>query len=323
MAYLGPLAGSGMNAVRQTTIGDVVTLQGVGVHSGKQARLSIAPAQADSGIVFHRSDSAQSVRVSRRAVRGSDLATVLRDDAGPAVSTVEHLLACFAGLGIDNAHVEIDGPEVPILDGSADLFVAAVDEAGIVETAAPRRYLRVLKTVRVETEHGFGELSPYDAGFRLEVEIDFAHAAIGRQRYAATLSPDVFRKELAPARTFGFVADVERLWQAGYALGASLDNTICLGDDGIVNTTGLRFADEFVRHKALDAVGDLAIGGLPMMARYRSYKGGHKLNFAVVDALLSDRSAFEFVEAKVPARRSVRSNAGIVTVAVPAYAPEF
>jgi UDP-3-O-[3-hydroxymyristoyl] N-acetylglucosamine deacetylase len=312
-----------MNAVRQTTIGDVVTLQGVGVHSGKEARLSIAPAEADTGIVFRRSDSSQSVRVGRRAVRGSDLATVLRDESGPAVSTVEHLLACFSGLGIDNAHVEIDGPEVPILDGSAGMFVSAVDEAGIVETDAARRYLRVLKTIRIETEQGFGELSPYDAGFRLEVEIDFAHAAIGRQRYAATLSPGVFRKELAPARTFGFVSDVERLWQAGYALGASLDNTICLGEDSIVNETGLRFSDEFVRHKALDAVGDLSLGGLPMLARYRSYKGGHKLNFAVVDALLSDRSAYEIVEARVPARRSVRSDAGIIAVAVPAFAPEF
>ncbi|MDF2618274.1 MAG: UDP-3-0-acyl N-acetylglucosamine deacetylase [Xanthobacteraceae bacterium] len=312
-----------MNAVRQTTLGDCVTLSGVGVHSGKRARLSIAPAEADTGIVFHRIDSAQSVRACRGAVRGSDLATVLRDSSGPAVSTVEHLLACFSGLGVDNAHVEIDGPEVPILDGSADAFVAAVDEAGVVETNRARRYLRVLKTVRVESEVGFGELSPYDFGFRLEVEIDFAHAAIGRQRFAATMSPEVFRKELAAARTFGFVSDVERLWQAGYALGASLDNTICLGEDGIVNTTGLRYSDEFVRHKALDAVGDLAIGGLPLMARYRSYRGGHKLNFAVVDALLSDRSAYEIVEARIPARRSVSSNAGLVTVAVPAYAPEL
>ncbi|HEY9212740.1 MAG TPA: UDP-3-O-acyl-N-acetylglucosamine deacetylase [Ancylobacter sp.] len=313
-----------MNAVRQTTIADSVALSGVGVHSGKQARISIAPAAADTGIVFFRSDSSQSVRVSRGAVRGSDLATVLRDETGPAVSTVEHLLAAFSGLGIDNARVEIDGPEVPILDGSADEFVAAVDEAGIVETDTARRYLKILKTIRVETETGFGELSPYDAGFRLEVEIDFAHAAIGRQRYAATMSPDVFRKELAPARTFGFVCDVERLWQAGYALGASLENTICLGDDGIVNTTGLRYADEFVRHKALDAVGDLALSGLPLMARYRSYRGGHKLNFAVVDALLSDRSAYQIVEARLPSRRALRGTAGLdVAVAVPAYAPEL
>lgn len=312
-----------MNAVRQTTLGDCVTLTGVGVHSGKPARLSIAPAEADTGIVFHRLDSSQSVRACRTAVRGSDLATVLRDSSGPAVSTVEHLMACFAGLGVDNAHVEIDGPEVPILDGSAGDFVAAVDEAGIVETSGVRRYLRVLKPVRVESETGYGELSPYDFGLRLEVEIDFDHAAIGHQRFAATLSPDVFRKELAAARTFGFVCDVERLWQAGYALGASLDNTICLGDEGVMNATGLRFDDEFVRHKALDAVGDLAIGGMPILGRYRSYRGGHKLNFAVVDALLSDRAAYEIVEARIPARRSVRGNAGAVTVAVPAYAPEL
>lgn len=310
----------------QTTLAREIALKGVGVHAGVEATLTLKPAAANSGIVFVRSfaDSApRKATVSHKSVQATDLATVLGDRSGALVSTVEHLLATFNGLGVDNAVVEIDGPEVPILDGSADMFVSAVDGAGIVETDAARRYLRVLKTIRIETEQGFGELSPYDAGFRLEVEIDFAHAAIGRQRYAATLSPGVFRKELAPARTFGFVSDVERLWQAGYALGASLDNTICLGEDGIVNDTGLRFSDEFVRHKALDAVGDLSLGGLPMLARYRSYKGGHKLNFAVVDALLSDRSAYEIVEARVPARRSVRSDAGIIAVAVPAFAPEF
>ncbi|WP_029353047.1 UDP-3-O-acyl-N-acetylglucosamine deacetylase [Bosea sp. 117] len=313
-----------MNAVRQTTLADSVAFSGVGVHSGKPASVRISPAAADHGIVFHRSDSAQQVRACRGAVRGSDLATVLRDEAGPAVSTVEHLLACFAGLAIDNAHVEIDGPEVPILDGSAEAFAAAFDQVGIIETDRARRYLKVLKPVRVETENGFGELVPYDAGFRVEIEIDFAHEMIGRQRYAATLSPEVFRRDLAPARTFGFVSDVERLWQAGYALGASLENTICLDDTGIMNTDGLRYADEFVRHKALDAVGDLALGGLPMMARYRSYRGGHKLNFAVVDALLSDRSAYELVEAHVPARRPLRGHAGFgIAVAVPAYAPEL
>lgn len=286
--------------------------------------MTITPAVADTGIVFHRSDSAQSVRACRDAVRGSDLATVLRDEGGPAVSTVEHLLACFAGLGIDNAHVEIDGPEVPILDGSADEFVTAIDAAGIIETGRARRYLKILKTVRVETETGYGELSPYDMGFRLEVEIDFAHNAIGRQRYAATLSPEVFRRDLAPARTFGFVRDVEKLWQAGYALGASLDNTICLGDDGVMNAEGLRWSDEFVRHKALDAVGDLALGGLQLLGRYRSYRGGHKLNFAVVEALLSDRSAYEVVESRAPARRTLRGTAGLgVAVAVPAYAPDL
>ncbi|HSI41448.1 MAG TPA: UDP-3-O-acyl-N-acetylglucosamine deacetylase [Xanthobacteraceae bacterium] len=313
-----------MKPVRQTTLADRVELCGVGVHSGKTTHLSIAPADADTGIVFHRADSARSVRASRGAVRAGDLATVLGDDSGPAVSTVEHLLATFAGLGIDNAHVALDGPEVPILDGSAGEFVSALDRVGIAETNRSRRYLRVLKTVRVETAHGFGELSPYDAGCRIEIDIEFEHAAIGRQRYAATLSPDVFRRDLSRARTFGFVRDVERLWQAGYALGASLDNTICLDDAGVMNEGGLRYADEFVRHKALDAVGDLALGGLPLLARYRSYKGGHKLNFAVVDALLADRSAYEVVVADAPARRPLRGHAGLdIAVAVPAYAPEL
>ncbi|MDR6952245.1 UDP-3-O-[3-hydroxymyristoyl] N-acetylglucosamine deacetylase [Ancylobacter sp. 3268] len=313
-----------MNAVSQTTLADSVAFSGVGVHSGKAARMTVAPAPADTGIVFLRSDASRSVRACRDAVRGSDLATVLRDESGPAVSTVEHLLACFAGLGIDNARVEIDGPEVPILDGSADEFVTAIDEVGIVETGNARRYLKVLKTIRVETETGFGELSPYDMGFRLEVEIDFAHAAIGRQRYAATVSPEVFRRDLAPARTFGFLSDVNRLWEAGYALGASLENTICVSEDGVVNEGGLRWSDEFVRHKALDALGDLALGGLPLLARYRSYRGGHKLNFAVVDALLADRSAYEIVEARLPSRRALRGTAGLgIAVAMPAHAPEL
>lgn len=313
-----------MNAVRQTTIANRIDLAGIGVHSGKAARLSISPAKADQGIVFHRSDSGQRVRASRNSVRAGDLATVLGDDRGPAVSTVEHLLATFAGLGVDNARVDLDGPEVPIFDGSADIFVAALDNAGIVETGRNRRFLRVLKTVRVETANGYGELSPYDAGFRIEIDIDFDHSLIGRQRYAATLSPDVFRRELSRARTFGFVGDVERLWKAGYALGASLENTICLDQDGVMNADGLRYADEFVRHKALDAVGDLALGGMPLMARYRSYRGGHKLNFAVVDALLADRSAYEIVEARAPARRPVRGNIELgLAIALPAYAPEL
>ncbi|MCK0198231.1 UDP-3-O-acyl-N-acetylglucosamine deacetylase [Ancylobacter sp. 6x-1] len=311
-----------MIAVRQRTLADSVALEGVGVHSGKPATVSVSPAHSDAGIVFHRTDSRQTVRAGRNAVRGSDLATVLRDSSGPAVSTVEHLMATFAGLGIDNAHVEIDGPEVPILDGSADLFVEAFDSVGIVEADRARRYLKILKPVRIENGESFGELTPYDAGLRIEIEIDFQHAVIGRQRYAATVSPDVFRRELSRARTFGFVSDVERLWQAGYALGASLENTICLDANGVMNDTGLRYGDEFVRHKALDALGDLAIAGLPLMARYRSYRGGHKLNFAVIDALLSDRSAYEIVEASLPARRPLQGLAG-VAVAAPAYAPDL
>ncbi|MFG1361580.1 UDP-3-O-acyl-N-acetylglucosamine deacetylase [Xanthobacter pseudotagetidis] len=309
----------------QTTLAREITLKGAGVHAGVEATITLKPASANTGIVFVRSFADQSPRkaaVSHKSVQATDLATVLGDRSGILVSTVEHLLSAFAGLGVDNATVEIDGPEVPILDGSAADFVDAIDDAGVVELRGRRKYLKVLKPIRVENGASFGELLPYDAGFRLEVEIDFSHEMIGRQRFAATMNPGVFRRELAAARTFGFLKDVERLRSAGYARGAALENTICLDDAGIINPEGLRFDDEFVRHKALDAVGDLALAGLPLLARYRSFRGGHKLNFAVVDALLADRSAFAVVE---EAARPVRDTVGVdlgVAAPVPVFAPD-
>ena len=207
---------------------------------------------------------------------------------------------------------------MPIFDGSASAFVEAIHHAGIETQAAPRRYLKVLKPVRVQDGRAMGELLPYDAGFRIEIEIDFDHRLIGRQRFAATLSPETFEEELAKARTFGFMSDVAKLWSAGYALGASLENTICLAEDRILNPTGLRYPDEFVRHKALDAIGDLALAGLPILGRYRSVCGGHKLNAQVVSALAADKSAWTIVEAK--RRRTNRGHAEIgVPVAQPAY----
>ncbi|MFG1301647.1 UDP-3-O-acyl-N-acetylglucosamine deacetylase [Xanthobacter sp. V3C-3] len=309
----------------QTTLAREITLKGAGVHAAVEATLTLKPASAGTGIVFIRSFADQAPRkatVSRQSVQATDLATVLGDRSGALVSTVEHLLAAFTGLGIDNAVVEIDGPEVPILDGSAADFVAAIDAAGISEVRGKRKYLKVLKPVRVENGASFGELLPYDAGFRLEVEIEFAHDAIGRQRFAATMSPAVFRRELASARTFGFLKDVERLRAAGYARGAALENTVCLDDTGVLNADGLRFGDEFVRHKALDAVGDLALAGLPLLARYRSFRGGHKLNFQMVDALLADRSNYAIVEAPArPVRETVGAEIG-VAAPVPVFAPE-
>ena len=310
-------------AQMQTTLAGEVTLSGVGVHGGIDATLTLKPAAADTGIVFIRTFADQAPRkvpVSRQSVQATDLATVLGDRSGILVSTVEHALAALSGLGVDNAQIQIDGPEVPILDGSAAPIVAAVDQVGVVELSSRRRYIKVLKPIRVESGASFGELLPYDAGFRLEVEIEFDHSDIGRQRFAANLNPSVFRRELSQARTFGFLKDVERLRSAGYARGASLENTVCLGPDGILNPEGLRFEDEFVRHKALDAVGDLALTGLPLFARYRSFRGGHKLNFQVVDALLADRTAYCVVEAPARARREGAELA--VGAPVFAYAPE-
>lgn len=296
---------------------------GRGVHCGAQARVSLLPAGPDTGIVFVNRGADGTIRqipVSPTAIRNTDFATVLGDAHGLMCSTVEHLLAAFTGLGVDNAIVEVEGGEVPIFDGSAIAFVEAIEAAGLERQDAARRYIKVLKPIRVTEGRSMGELLPYDAGFRLEVEIDFAHPLIGRQRYAATLTPEVFHRDLARARTFGFMSDVAKLWSAGYALGASLDNTICLADDRVLNPAGLRYSDEFVRHKALDALGDLALAGLPILGRYHSVCGGHKLNAAVVSALTADRSAWTVVET---ARKRVRGHADLgVSAAVPAYRAE-
>jgi UDP-3-O-[3-hydroxymyristoyl] N-acetylglucosamine deacetylase len=313
-----------MRATFQTTLAERIDLMGRGVHGGAQTRVSLLPAEPNTGVVFVKADTAaknRRIALSPEAVRNTDFATVLGDENGTLCSTVEHLLATFVGLGVDNVVVEVEGGEVPIFDGSALPFIEAIEAAGLERQKAPRRYLKVLKPVRVTEGRATGELLPYDAGFRVEVEIDFNHPLIGRQRYAATLSPDTFRDDLAPARTFGFMSDVAKLWSAGYALGASLENTVCLAEDRVLNPGGLRFSDEFVRHKALDAVGDLALAGMPILGRYHSVCGGHKLNAAVVAALTADRSAWTVVDA--PKVRVPRGQAELgVPVAVPAYRAE-
>jgi UDP-3-O-[3-hydroxymyristoyl] N-acetylglucosamine deacetylase len=224
------------------------------------------------------------------------------------------------GLSVDNVVVEIDGPEVPIMDGSAAPFVEALDQAGLTQRALPRRYIEVIKPVRVATDTSFGELRPYEHGFRVEAKIEFDHPLIGRQALALDIEPKTFRNEIARARTFGFMKDVAKLWAAGYALGASFDNTLVVSEDRVLNPEGLRFADEFVRHKVLDAVGDLALAGLPLIAAYKTVRGGHKLNNAVLSALMADASAWRVVEApEAPARRGRAQPVGVVA---PAYGPD-
>ena len=313
-----------MKAVRQTTLRDQIAISGVGVHSGVPVTLTIHPADADTGIVFSRSDERgqeREVRADYRAVTATELATVLGDHSGILCSTAEHVLAALRGLGVDNALVELDGPEVPILDGSAAPFVAAIDQVGLVSLNAPRRFIKILKPVRVAKGEAFGELRPYSSGFRLEVEINFDNPLIGRQSFATVLDPDTFRRELCRARTFGFMKDVSALWSAGKALGAGFDNTVVMSESRVLNSEGLRFPDEFVRHKALDAVGDLALAGAPLLGLYRSVRGGHKLNHAVLTALMSDPSAWTMVEAE-PVRR-VRGHADVATgLVAPAYGPD-
>ncbi|MDE2362340.1 MAG: UDP-3-O-acyl-N-acetylglucosamine deacetylase [Hyphomicrobiales bacterium] len=303
----------------QATLRSPVLLEGVGVHSGKPARLSIYPAEADAGVSFARADCDAVSAALWSNVCATELCTSLRLGAG-AVATVEHVMAALAGLAIDNAHVEIDGPEAPVLDGSAVAIVEAIDEAGVRALPAPRRRLEILKTVRVERGAAFAELSPAEGGLTLDVEIDFTHAAIGRQRKRLALDADSFRRELSRARTFGFLRDIERLWRAGFALGASFENSIAIGEDGVLNPGGLRYRDEFVRHKMLDAVGDLALAGAPISGLFRSRCGGHALNHAVLQALFADRSSWRLSGVQAARRGEVRPDIGRFTQL--ALAPE-
>jgi UDP-3-O-[3-hydroxymyristoyl] N-acetylglucosamine deacetylase len=316
-----------MKGAKQTTLRDQIAVSGVGVHSGLPVTLTLYPADDDTGIVFQRVSADGSIereiRADVRAVTATEFATVLGDASGPLCSTAEHLLAALRGLSVDNVVVEIDGPEVPIMDGSAAPFVDAIDQAGLTMRALPRRYIEVIKPVRVSKDDAYGELRPNDYGFRVEAEIEFDHPLIGRQALALDIEPDSFRREIARARTFGFMRDVARLWSAGYALGASFDNTLVVTEDRVLNPEGLRFADEFVRHKVLDAIGDLALAGQPLLATYRTIRGGHKLNHAVLSALMADTSAWRVIEAAEPARRA-RGHAGIAAgLVAPAYGPEM
>ena len=260
---------------RQTTLRSQATVTGVGVHSGLPVNLTIGPASVDAGFIFVRSgldSSDREVRAEAESVIATEFATVLGDRNGPVVSTAEHVLAALRGMGVDNATIEVDGPEVPIMDGSAAAFVAAIDQAGIVSQSAARRFIQVLKPVQVAIGDSFGELRPNTSGFRAEVEINFANPVIGRQSYVLDLSPERFRREISRARTFGCVNDVARLWSAGFALGASFENSVVFDDERLLNTEGLRYGDECVRHKVLDVIGDLALAGLPLLGTFRSVR---------------------------------------------------
>jgi UDP-3-O-[3-hydroxymyristoyl] N-acetylglucosamine deacetylase len=281
-------------SARQTTLKRSVALSGVGVHSNVPARLTLHPAPANTGIVFECSGAARPIAANWTNVVDTTLRTALGDANGNSVGTVEHLLSACAGLGLDNLRVEIEGPELPAFDGSAAAFVEALDEAGIVELPDFRKALKVLKPVRVQHGLSFAELVPAEQGLTLDIEIDFADPVIGRQRKILTLDPGTFRRELSRARSFGFLRDLAPLQARGFALGASLTNTVALLEDAVLNPEGLRFADECVRHKMLDALGDLALAGAPITGIFRSYCGGHALNVAALRALMSDSCAFRF-----------------------------
>ncbi|SDG51443.1 UDP-3-O-acyl-N-acetylglucosamine deacetylase [Pelagibacterium luteolum] len=287
-------------SVRQCTLSRPVEFAGIGVHNGSPSRLAIKPAPADSGYILTRlledGTIAGRLRVEHDRVTRTSLCTVIDLGQSVSIATVEHVLAALSGLGIDNAEIVVTGEECPIVDGSAEPFVRAILEVGLLAQAPRKKFLRILRTVTVRDNDAFAMLEPYN-GRAFDVEIDFNSKVIGRQRMIFDWSPRRFAEDVAPARTFGFVAQAKVLRQAGYALGSSLENSIAIEEERIVNPDGLRFRDEFVRHKLLDAVGDLALAGQPIYGRFKSYKGGHGLNALVLKSLFASENNYEIVDA--------------------------
>ena len=283
--------------LRQRTLRQAISTKGVGLHTGARVEIALLPAPADAGIVFRRTDLPAPVSIPARADRVGDtrLSSTLRGE-GATVSTVEHLMSALAGLGIDNLRVDIAGPEVPIMDGSAMPFVYLLQSAGVVEQSAPKRFIRVTAPVEVRDGDKWARFSPY-AGYRLDFAIDFPHPVFGSENRHVVIDFALhsYVKEVARARTFGFMQDVEAMRAAGLALGGSLQNAIVLDETRILNVEGLRYENEFVKHKVLDAIGDLYLLGHPLIGAFSGYKSGHALNNMLLRRLLDERHAWEHV----------------------------
>jgi len=285
----------------QRTLKTLTQAVGVGLHSGQRVELTLRPAAPDTGIVFRRVDLPEPVDIPVRAESVTDTRLASTISVGQAkVFTVEHLMSACAGLGIDNLYVDITAEEVPILDGSASSFVFLLQSAGIVEQNAPKRFLRVLKTVQVSEGEGnnikWAKLEPFH-GYKLSFEIDFRHPAVDStgQQVVFDMSEGVYSRDIARARTFGFTRDVEMMRANGLALGGGLDNAIVMDDYKVLNADGLRYDDEFVKHKILDAMGDLYIVGKPLLAAYSAFRSGHAMNNQLLRALLAQPDAYEIV----------------------------
>jgi UDP-3-O-[3-hydroxymyristoyl] N-acetylglucosamine deacetylase len=284
-------------------------VRGVAVHAGVEVALTLRPAPPNTGIVFRRidvTDRDNAVPALADRVADARLGASLMNGAGVGVATVEHLMAALIMAGVDDAFIDLDGPELPILDGSAEPYCRLVEQAGLTATGAPRRFLRMLRTIRVEQDDKWASLAPATQ-FEVDCTIDFSHPAIGVQRTRWTLDRDVFRRELAPARTFGFLREVEMLRAAGRARGASLDNVLVFDEDRLVTPGGFRWPDECARHKALDVVGDLALLGGPVLGRYEGYKPGHALNNALARAVLMQPDAWVWAGADADAEIQART----------------
>jgi UDP-3-O-[3-hydroxymyristoyl] N-acetylglucosamine deacetylase len=283
--------------LRQRTLKTLIRASGVGLHTGKKVRIALRPAPADTGVVFRRIDLASPVDIPARADLVGDvkLCSGLVKD-GVKVYTVEHLMSALSGLGIDNLYVDLDAPEVPIMDGSASPFALLLQQAGIEEQAAPKKFFKVRKAVEVRDGDKWARLEPY-AGYKLSFSIDFRHPVIERSTQSVTVdfAETSYVKEIARARTFGFMHEVEDLKGSGLALGGGLENAVVIDDQGVLNEDGLRFADEFIRHKLLDAIGDLYLIGRPLLGAFVAHKSGHALNNRLARAALAEAGALETV----------------------------
>jgi UDP-3-O-[3-hydroxymyristoyl] N-acetylglucosamine deacetylase len=286
--------------IKQRTLKNVIRATGVGLHTGEKVYLTLRPASADTGIVFRRIDLPEPVeiRACPQSVSDTRLSTTLESN-GARISTVEHLMSAFAGLGIDNAYVDLTAPEVPIMDGSAGPFVFLIQSAGIEEQNAPKRFIRIKQKVEIHDGDKWAGFEPFD-GFKVSFEIDFDHPMFrnSRQRASVDFSTTSFVKEISRARTFGFVGDLEALRAAGLARGGGLDNAIVLDGFRILNEDGLRYEDEFVKHKVLDAIGDLYLLGHPLIGAFSAHKSGHALNNRLLRKLVELEDVWEIITIK-------------------------
>lgn len=288
--------------LRQRTLKSLVRATGVGLHTGQKVAITLRPAGIDTGVIFRRVDLDPPADIPARAALVGETrlsSCLVHGDA--KVYTVEHLMSALAGLGVDNAYIDLDGPEVPIMDGSAAPFALLVQQAGLERQAAPKRFLRVTKRVEVRDGDKWARLDPYQ-GFKLSFSIVFNHPVIDRSAQAVTIdfAETSYLKEIARARTFGFMHEVENLRESGLALGGGLENAVVLDEYRVLNAEGLRFADEFIRHKVLDAIGDLYLAGNPLLGAFSAHKSGHALNNQLLRALLADAAAWELISFERP-----------------------
>jgi UDP-3-O-[3-hydroxymyristoyl] N-acetylglucosamine deacetylase len=295
--------------IKQRTIKQSVKETGIGLHKGRKVTMTMRPAPANTGIIFRRMDLSPPADIHAKAQSVGDtmLCTCITNDEGHSIHTVEHLASALSGLGIDNIIVEVDSHELPIMDGSASPFIFLLQSAGIQELDAPKKFIKINKTIRVEEDDKWAEFRPYD-GFKVNFAIDFDHPAISqtRQHVELDFSKDSYVDEVSRARTFGFMKDLELMNSMNLALGGSMDNAVALDEYRVLNPEGLRYDDEFLKHKILDAVGDLYLGGNSLIGELVAYKTGHGLNNKLLNAILKDKDAWEYVEYEDESRMPIR-----------------